>query len=292
MNIRKQKVLLCVLLLAVLLLSGCGRQSETEIPAEEVAVEYTNLTDSASRELLQRLLAAVGVVQGHIDVLFERIDLFNASVKPEWLTDCFEEESPTDTKYDPYDMQDAWAEKYGTFPCYNCRITALEVFGDYVRSGNAEGIIGEDTLFRDLETMQADPDALCGDSAEKSCALFAPVETTDSTDTQTHLEALRQAWASRGVAFEDSGAIRLVSVVFHEKLSETENTLFIGHTGVLLPAVGGTVYFLEKVAFQEPYRLLRFSSRAELRGYLMAKYDVSWGQETARPFVMENDRLM
>ncbi|MFR7894022.1 MAG: DUF4300 family protein [Dysosmobacter sp.] len=26
--------------------------------------------------------------------------------------------------------------------------------------------------------------------------------------------------------------------------------------------------------------------------YLMAKYDTSWGQDTTRPFIMENDSLM
>ena len=26
--------------------------------------------------------------------------------------------------------------------------------------------------------------------------------------------------------------------------------------------------------------------------YLMKKYDTSWGQDTARPFIMENDALM
>ena len=63
-------------------------------------------------------------------------------------------------------------------------------------------------------------------------------------------------------------------------------------SGVLLTADDGTLYFVEKVAFQEPYRLLRFADRTELSDYLMGKYDVSWGQSTARPFIMENDEWM
>lgn len=62
--------------------------------------------------------------------------------------------------------------------------------------------------------------------------------------------------------------------------------------GVLLCAEDGTLYFIEKVAFQEPYRLLRFTDRTALSDYLMGKYDISWGQDTARPFIMENDTLM
>ena len=94
-----------------------------------------------------------------------------------------------------------------------------------------------------------------------------------------------------GSIFSDSKA-HLISVVFHDKFSETENTLSIGHAGVLLPSEDGKLYFLEKVAFQEPYRLLRFENRTELSDYLMEKYDTAWDQDTTRPFIMENDSLM
>ena len=84
----------------------------------------------------------------------------------------------------------------------------------------------------------------------------------------------------------------MISVVFHDKFSDEDNTLFIGHVGVLLPAGDGTLYFVEKVAFQEPYRLVKLQNRTELSDYLMEKYDTSWGQDTTRPFIMENDTLM
>ena len=57
-------------------------------------------------------------------------------------------------------------------------------------------------------------------------------------------------------------------------------------------AEDGTLYFVEKVAFQEPYRLLRFADRTALSDCLMGKYDTSWGQDMASPFIMENDELM
>ena len=68
--------------------------------------------------------------------------------------------------------------------------------------------------------------------------------------------------------------------------------LFIGHVGVLLTADDGTLYFVEKVAFQEPYRLVKIQNRTELSDYLMEKYDTAWGQDTTHPFIMENDELM
>ena len=65
----------------------------------------------------------------------------------------------------------------------------------------------------------------------------------------------------------------------------------IGHVGVMLPT-SDAVYFVEKVAFQEPYRLLKFKNRTELSDYLMLKYDNSWGQDTAHTFIVENSDLM
>ena len=139
--------------------------------------------------------------------------------------------------------------------------------------------------------MSADPNALCGGSSAAFCALFAPVAAADSTEVTAQVEALQAGWAARGIAFSDSTA-RLISVVLHDKFSDTDNTLFIGHVGVLLPAEDGSLYFVEKVAFQEPYRLVKLRNRTELSDYLMEKYDTAWDQDTTRPFIMENDSLM
>ena len=189
-------------------------------------------------------------------------------------------------------MQELWTEKNGSFPGYNCRITAFSLFGEFVTAGaDQPETQGEDALFLDLETLAADPAVLCGDSTSKFCALFAPVTAADSTETAEQVKALRAGWAERGVAFKE-GTARLISVVLHDRFSDTDNTLFIGHVGVLLPAGDGSLYFVEKVAFQEPYRLVKLRNRIELNDYLMEKYDTSWDQDTARPFIMENDSLM
>lgn len=50
--------------------------------------------------------------------------------------------------------------------------------------------------------------------------------------------------------------------------------------------------FIEKVGLQEPYQALKFNKRVELNDYLMNKYDISWGQPMAKPFIMENDELL
>ena len=291
-QIRATVLILCLLSAAVVL-TACGKQEEptTEQPALET-VKYSNLTDEDSRKQLSELLTDSGIEESRIAALLNRVEQFNASVKSEWLTDGFESAAPTDTKYDPYDMQDEWAAANGSFPGYNCRITAFGLFSEFITAGaDQPETQGEDSLFTDLETIDADPDALCGDSTAKFCALFAPVNAADSTEVEAQVKALQEDWAARGIAFADS-KVSMISVVFHDKFSDEDNTLFIGHVGVLLPAEDGTLYFIEKVAFQEPYRLVKLQNRTELSDYLMERYDTSWGQDTTHPFIMENDTLM
>ena len=291
---RQIMLAICAILIASAF-AGCG--ADTDSPDERPAldkIEYTNLNDSVSQKLLEDMLSGAGVSGNRIQGFFNRVDSFNESVREEWLTAGFEKTKPLDTKYDPYEMQDAWMAKNGNFPGYNCRITAMELFGDFLSAGDSTPVdaAGEDVLFMDEETLRTDPEALGGSSLTDFRALYSAMRAEDTTDVQRHVQAVREDWKSRGISFRENERIRLITVFFHDKPTEEESILFVGHVGVLLTADDGTLYFVEKVAFQEPYRLLRFADRTELSDYLMGKYDVSWGQSTARPFIMENDELM
>lgn len=167
-RIQAAALALCALILFATA-TGCGKQEKTatEQPALE-AVEYSNLTDEDSRKQLSELLTDAGIEESRIAALLNRVEQFNASVKSEWLTDGFESAAPTDTKYDPYEMQDEWTAANGSFPGYNCRITAFGLFSEFITAGaDQPEVQGEDSLFTDLETVDADPNALCGDSISK-----------------------------------------------------------------------------------------------------------------------------
>ena len=292
-SFRQIMLAICVILIASAF-AGCG--ADTDSPDERPAldkIEYTNLNDSVSQKLLEDMLSGAGVSGNRIQGFFNRVDSFNESVREEWLTAGFEKAKPLDTKYDPYEMQDAWMAKNGNFPGYNCRITAMSLFGDFLSvSADSQINAGEDVLFVDEETLKTDPDALGGSSLADFHALYSSMKAEDTTEIKRHVQTVQEEWASRGVTFRENERIRLITVFFHDKPTEEESLLFVGHVGVLLTAKDGTLYFVEKVAFQEPYRMLRFADRTALSDYLMGKYDASWGQDTASPFIMENDKLM
>ena len=292
-SFRQTMLAICVILIASAF-TGCG--ADTDLPDKRPAlgkIEYTNLNDSVSRKLLEDILSGAGVSGSRIQGFFNRVDSFNESMREEWLTTGFEEAELLYTKYDPYAMQDEWAAKNGTFPGYNCRITAMSLFGDFLSvSADSQINAGEDVLFVDEETLKTDPGALGGSSLADFRALYSSMKAEDTTEIRRHAQTVQEEWASRGVAFQENERIRLITVFFHDKPTEEESLLFVGHVGVLLTAEDETLYFVEKVAFQEPYRMLRFADRTALSDYLMGKYDTSWGQDTASPFIMENDELM
>ena len=264
---KRRTFLVCTaaLFCGALLAGGCTQKTSQPVLQQ---IEYSNLADSDTQALLSKLLQDAGVSDLRIQTFFDHVQKFNNAVDPAWLTTGFENAKPLDLKYDPYSMQDAWTEKYDTFPGWNCRITACGLFGDFITvTGKADLDSAEDTLFMDYETLDSDPESLCGDERQKFDALFAPVKTTNTTDIPTHLKTIQQEWKKRGLSFVEDDKIRLVSVVLHDQFSETDNSLMIGHVGVMLPT-SDAVYFVEKVAFQEPYRLLKFKNRTELSDYL------------------------
>ena len=276
----------CILLLALVLLCAAGTAAA---PALE-KISYNNLNTAEQREELDQLLKGARVSAGRREALLREIVAFNASVPADALAAGWETSGAADTLYDPYALQEAYAASNPDFSGYNCRITALSLMADFVRA-QGEETAPSGFLMMDMASLAEKPDAVpAGMDRLKFAALFAEVPTGKSRGLEEHLGSLKAAWASRGVAFQE-GPLRLISVWFHEMIDEERPILFPGHAGVLIPA-GDSLYFFEKVAFQEPYRLLRFASRQELSDYLMEKYDVSWDQPTAAPFIMENDRLM
>lgn len=285
----------------LLALSGCASKpagstflTEPTAPAllqpaqSGFQVTFSNLADPETRQLAEQLLSDAGISEARRSQFFAHVDQFNTVAAGD-LTDGFEQADPAQPGYDPYELQDRWMAAYPDFNGYNCRITAFSLFGDFVTVSEGARVRDRDLMF-DLLSLEEDPSAFPGQK-DAFAALYSSVPTGTGTNIQNHLSVLRQDWQERGIAFRDVPEVRLISVVFHSMIDE-ESSLFIGHTGLLLPVSENEYYFLEKLAFQEPYQLVKLTGRAQLNEYLMRKYDTDVDQPMAAPFILENDRLM
>ena len=108
---------------AALLLGGVATScSSQKVESEPVLqqIEYSNLTDADTQTLLTGLLKNSAVADARIRLFEDHVQRFNQDMDSAWLTTGFETAEPSDLKYDPYAMQDSWAEKEGSFPGWNC----------------------------------------------------------------------------------------------------------------------------------------------------------------------------
>ena len=284
----KIKNLLVIVLLSLsLVLTGCGKQ-EANRPWKNTVV-YSTLNDTESRDLLEHLLDMIPAEEVQRRVLFEHIDQINGFLKSEELTNGFEELPITQSKYDRYDLQARWEEKYPDFLGYNCRITAYSMGHGLIHTQEETSVGEPNYIMMDLYSLEADPSAIPNEKQMMEFqALYTGIKTENTQDTSIHVKHIQDDWKNRGISFED-GRVSLISVFFHDQIDG--DMLFVGHTGLLFEQEDG-LYFLEKLSFQEPYQLVKVESRGELSDYLMTKYDVEFDQTSASPIVMENDQLI
>ena len=282
----------CAVALAVLLMiSGCQKETvepPVDQPQQEVMSTYTHLKDEESRTLLKELMDQAGISRESQEDLFEHIDQINEVMTEEQLTSGFENRPVLKPRYDSYDLTDQWNEKYPEFIGYCCRITAFTLFHDFITID--ENIpVDENAVMMDMMALETDPGVFDSQLREYQ-GFYSPVPTTMTQDINTHVQTLQKAWKDRGISFAENEHASLISVIFHNDIDDP-SVLETGHTGILFDD-GEQLYFLEKLAFQEPYQLIKIKDRAELEQIMMARYDVSYNQQTASPFIMENDQLM
>lgn len=295
----KKRIFITIGVLCSVLLTGCGAVSDggqstsqvssaSEAEATTLVAEYSNLVDTDAQEKVDALLADAGISAARREVFRNHVVQFNDSVDTAVLQSGFASGDLLSPKYDAYELQEQWAAVHPNFNGYNCRITAFSLLADFLNVGK-DGNIRADELFMDQKSLQQDPSALQKKSEKNAfLRLFSSVPTEDTTDQTVHVQTIQKDWQERKIAFAESEKCSLITVWFHDRWSETENELSIGHAGVLLNCDDG-LYFVEKLAFQEPYQVTKFQNREELQQYLLKKYDTAWGQDTAHPFVMEND---
>ena len=290
-----------LILIAILSLGAIScEQKKATTEKTSIPLTYSNLVDTATQEEVQKALTAAGIAEQNVTSFLESVALFNQTVgdKAGLVPKGFVTIDSLLPKYDEVAIQSIWTSKYPMFQGYNCRLTSFTLLRDLItfpadkKFANKEE---DEVLFIDRESLHNTPKKFFTPEEENNFfTLFTEVPTTNTKDINTHLQAMQQAWKERGINFRyknDPTKASLISAVFHSQITPEENTLFVGHVGVLVP-FKGKLLFIEKLAFQEPYQAIKFANRTQLSDYLMNRYDVEWEQPNAIPFIMENDALM
>ncbi|MBM0651804.1 DUF4300 family protein [Capnocytophaga genosp. AHN8471] len=292
------KKLLLITILSLGAISCEQKKATTE--KTNISLTYSNLVDTATQDEVQKALTAAGIAEQNVASFLESVALFNQTVgdKAGLVPKGFVTIDSLLPKYDEVAIQSIWTSKYPMFQGYNCRLTSFTLLRDLITFPADKKFATkeeDEVLFIDRESLHNTPKKFFTPEEENNFfTLFTEVPTTNTKDINTHLQAMQQAWKERGIKFRyknDPTKASLISAVFHSQITPEENTLFVGHVGVLVP-FEGKLLFIEKLAFQEPYQAIKFANRTQLSDYLMNRYDVEWEQPNAIPFIMENDALM
>ena len=253
---------------------------------------YSNLVDAKSRKEVKKALLDAGLSEKNVNAWLSDVKDYNKTIKNTGLVKKgFKKLSTKNPQYDENKIMELWNKKYPDFIGYNCRITAFDLMKDKI-SVKADAKVNASNLFMDQDALKHAPAKKFTKKQKHAFeTLYSTLNTAYTTDVDTHIKKQKKAWKQNEVKISGTKA-SLITVVFHSSFGENENELFIGHAGVLVPTKDKKLLFVEKLSFSLPYQVLKFDNRKQLKNYLMGMYDTSWGQEEAKPFIMENTKTV
>jgi uncharacterized protein DUF4300/copper amine oxidase-like protein len=253
------------------------------------SLTYSNLLDEKSQEEVKGAMELAGIPKENINLFFEEVKYYNDVIEGTSLVEKgFTTIDSLEPRYDIVAMDEMWNSKNPMFIGYNCRITTYDLMKDSIQIGKTD-TRNADWLVFDKNALEYNPKEVFNQEEKEDFeTLYSYIPTDLTKDISIHLENVKEDWKSKEIEFSNKDKSSIISVFFHDE----EGYLFIGHMGVLIPIEDEKLLFIEKLSFLEPYQAVKFNNRVELNDYLMNKYDISWGQPTAKPFIMENDQLL
>ena len=286
---KRFNAIVLVTLVFLIILTGCSNQPINKTEEYKKSLTYSNLLDVTSQDEVRNVMESAGILTGNIDLFFQEVDSFNSIIEEKSLVENgFVTIDSLEPEYDLVTMLDLWDAKSPEFLGYNCRITTYDLMKDSIKIGKLD-TKNTDWLVFDENAIANNPKELFSqEELEEFQTLYSSIPTEETKDISVHLKNVQEDWKRKEIEFTNQDKSSIISVFFHDELGY----LFIGHMGVLIPAEDGKLLFIEKLSFQAPYQAVKFDNRIELNDYLMSKYDISWDQPTAKPFIMENGQLL
>ena len=264
------------------------RSSGITDPYVNPEVTFSNLTSEEDQAELRKDLETAGIKESYIKDYMNYVNLYNETAPKSVLNGWNTLDKVT---YDSYEIADVWLEKYPEFVGVCCRMAAFTLLRDDILVNNTDfEKTAMHLLAFDSYAFEMMPTKYMADEYLMAYENFyAPIPTSLSTDKEVQKKVLEQALNERGIEFKNSD-LKFIGLVAHDTTDESNPVLFIDHAGVLYEK-DGSVYLLEKLAFQEPYQWIEFPSEEEIMKYFESKYNLDTTGNMAEPIYMINDQL-
>lgn len=247
---------------------------------------YSNLVDKKTQDFVKKSLWKYNIPEENIENFFYYVDFFNDAVEKEWLLEKWFEPIDIETEKEyPY-YWEKLKSKNLDLTWTNCRINSFLLFKDSVNIENLKDTASQILNFDDY-TITHSPKAIFSENdKQKFYTFFSEIPTPLVKDKEMHIKNIKSYWKKHNISFKNQDGFSVISMFFHDDL---DNILFIGHIGILLE-VEDKFIFLEKLTFDSPYQAIIFEKKSQIYDYLMNKYGSRSSADTAKPFIMENDK--
>ena len=268
--------------------SGDLRSSGITDPYVNPDVKFSNLISEEDQSELSKDLEKAGIKESYIKDYINYVNIYNETAPKSVLNGW---NTLDKVNYDPYEINDVWVQKYPDFAGVCCRMVAFTLLRDDILVNNTD--FQKTTMWPlafDSNSFEMMPIKYMTDENLKAFENFyAPIPTSTSTDKEVQKKVLEQALEERGIQFKNS-KLKFIGLVAHNTVDESNPFLFLDHAGVIYEK-NGSVYLLEKLAFQEPYQWIEFPSEEEIIKYFESKYNLDSTGKMAEPIYMINDKL-
>lgn len=290
---KKKYILLS--LLSICLITSCNKVSNENVRTQNDS-KIINIKDKEKSEVKNKLVISNMADKSSIDevtkVLKLNIDMssvdtfmkgvldYNKTVENTTLLNGFK--NTAIPSYDVVKLDELWKSRKKDFIGTNCRINTYMLLKNNIDV--KIGKIDSELLFLDKESIEIGK-IFDDKDTKKFESLFSRVKTESTKDVNVHYNKMKKHFSDINF-YKDA---EMISVVFHDNIDG--DYLFIGHVGVLVKD-NKDYLFIEKLSFQEPFQVIKFKDKKLLYAYLLDKYGNEYGQETAKPFIMENNELV
>ena len=240
---------------------------------------YSNMASKDSADEVKALLSAQ-LDKDNVENYMKQVNEYNEIVGSVGLQGDFKQFGTTE--YDVEKISNLWKEKKGDFVGTNCRLNSFFLLKNNIEVPSIKS--DNELLFLDNDSI--DKGKLLDDKDKEAFnILFSRVKTEATEDVKVHAKNMEKYFEN--IKFDENA--RMLSVVLHDNLDG--EYLFVGHVGVMVPDKDGFL-FVEKLTFEEPYQAIKFASKEECYKYLQGKYADYTGEGLAKPFVMDNNKMV
>ena len=263
--------------LALVLVACSGTKKDQKAKQNEST--YSNLNSEKSVEEVRSLLSA-HLDKDSVDNFVNLVNDYNGLVGSTGLKGDFTKF--TKTEYDVEKINPLWQAKKGDFIGTNCRINTYTLLKNSIDIPQIEK--DDELLFIDNDSIDKGKLFDAKDKEEFNI-LFSRVKTEATQDVKVHAKKMEKYFKQ----FKFNEKARMLSVIVHDNLDG--DSLFVGHVGVLVPDKDGYL-FIEKLTFEEPYQAIKFATKEDVYKYLQTKYKDYTGEGLAKPFIMDNEKVV